>query len=521
MSKMVKISKKVLSLCLSMFLCINSFAAIVADNDGSAFTTKAEFEAMKQDFANQVNSYQSSIEGKIDGAIASYLAGIRTTRTVIATNYFTNAKANNAKNLAFIRWKTPQAYKNVQDVRAGYSVVNSRGSAQTNNRDQSGYYGYCQIANAGFGNGGYNECEYLGTSVYSNYIYNDAKSNWTSAYYWVHFPFKGENEKTNLSDFTLQDVKRHRLYMHLVAQQDSFTSAQAGSSVSMTRYTGTVNTDYTSLTQPGSFNHANQGSNGPASMTPICSQTHTWSDTSSSDTTNNAFLEYNIATAIPSSTFYAVEYEYRDYYNSADSNRWTASSQNLQIQSAIPGSNLGSDAWKHSGSSVSFKKQGTGYGASGSGVTFKFKFNEQKKFALNWQRITNAYYNNLFGEPYYKYYGIPITDMIETGKVTFTLNLTNSTADSFTYSIMDKRHINGAIQTTLKETYSGVSTERVLAKGTLSTKKTHVVNVAFDKKVIWDKTKGDYIYLKVEPSVAGQIVTADIPGSVFIEYKTY
>ena len=51
-------------------------AAIVSDNDGAAFVTKAEFEALKDNFANQVEQYNDSIDGKIDGAIASYLAGI-------------------------------------------------------------------------------------------------------------------------------------------------------------------------------------------------------------------------------------------------------------------------------------------------------------------------------------------------------------------------------------------------------------------------------------------------------------
>ena len=46
MGKVKKLPKSILSLCLCMLLCINSFAAIVADNDGTAFTTKAEFEAL-------------------------------------------------------------------------------------------------------------------------------------------------------------------------------------------------------------------------------------------------------------------------------------------------------------------------------------------------------------------------------------------------------------------------------------------------------------------------------------------
>ena len=61
-----------------MFLfSINSIAAIVSDNDGAAFVTKAEFEALKEDFASQVDQYNTSIDSKIDGAIAAYLAGTR------------------------------------------------------------------------------------------------------------------------------------------------------------------------------------------------------------------------------------------------------------------------------------------------------------------------------------------------------------------------------------------------------------------------------------------------------------
>ena len=46
MSKVKKLPKMILSLCLCTLLCINSFAAIVSDNDGAAFITKAEFDAL-------------------------------------------------------------------------------------------------------------------------------------------------------------------------------------------------------------------------------------------------------------------------------------------------------------------------------------------------------------------------------------------------------------------------------------------------------------------------------------------
>lgn len=68
------------NMLLLVFLITFSFvtnAAIVSDNDGSAFVTKAEFESLKKSFASQVEQYNTSIDSKIDGAIASYLAGVK------------------------------------------------------------------------------------------------------------------------------------------------------------------------------------------------------------------------------------------------------------------------------------------------------------------------------------------------------------------------------------------------------------------------------------------------------------
>ncbi len=77
MRKSTKMVKKLLALFLVVLMSIDSFAAIVSDNDGSAFVTKAEFEAMKSDFAGQIDGYNESIDGKINGAIAAYLAGLK------------------------------------------------------------------------------------------------------------------------------------------------------------------------------------------------------------------------------------------------------------------------------------------------------------------------------------------------------------------------------------------------------------------------------------------------------------
>ena len=68
--------KKFVALFLVVLMSIESFAAVVSDNDGAAFVTKAEFEKLKEDFEENIKKYNSSIDLKIDGAIANYLASI-------------------------------------------------------------------------------------------------------------------------------------------------------------------------------------------------------------------------------------------------------------------------------------------------------------------------------------------------------------------------------------------------------------------------------------------------------------
>ena len=72
---------KIFCLCLMFVITVNSFAAVVADNDGSAFITKAEFDSLKNNFQAQLDQYNTSIDSKIDNAISSYLAGIKTEKT--------------------------------------------------------------------------------------------------------------------------------------------------------------------------------------------------------------------------------------------------------------------------------------------------------------------------------------------------------------------------------------------------------------------------------------------------------
>ena len=62
MNKALKTLYKRISVLLILILPLNSFAAIVSDNDGSAFITKAEFDSLKNDFQAQIDQYMVDLQ---------------------------------------------------------------------------------------------------------------------------------------------------------------------------------------------------------------------------------------------------------------------------------------------------------------------------------------------------------------------------------------------------------------------------------------------------------------------------
>ena len=69
--------KRVACLFLVVLMSIESFAAVVSDNDGAAFITKAEFDSMKNTFQQEIDRFNSQIDDKIDNAINEYLSGVK------------------------------------------------------------------------------------------------------------------------------------------------------------------------------------------------------------------------------------------------------------------------------------------------------------------------------------------------------------------------------------------------------------------------------------------------------------
>ena len=84
-------TKRIFILIIMLFISsINSIAAVVSDNDGSAFITKSEFDSLKTNFLTQINQYNMGIDNKLDSAISGYLNGIKISQE--PSNYFTLIK---------------------------------------------------------------------------------------------------------------------------------------------------------------------------------------------------------------------------------------------------------------------------------------------------------------------------------------------------------------------------------------------------------------------------------------------
>lgn len=158
MKRLKIVFRQILSLILLLMFAVNGFAAIVSDNDGSAFVTKAEFEALKKDFADQVDNYNSSIDAKIDGAISAYLAGIKVSSKYVLTSIINNINAlgfnyNNMGGWPFTNSNiavgcTDQqqevyiggtfAYQNLTEVSGDWSTCHHAAAGRANHKVQNG-----------------------------------------------------------------------------------------------------------------------------------------------------------------------------------------------------------------------------------------------------------------------------------------------------------------------------------------------------------------------------------------------
>ena len=189
MSKGTRLIKRVAALFLVLLFSIESFAAIVSDNDGSAFITKAEFDSLKNDFQAQIDNYNTSIDSKIDGAIAAYLAGIRVAKVTEESSIVNTIKESSVNGIKLYR--TNSVIQGTVQQTANYNVsvnatsagwynlgnTNTHGAASRGRKNSTSADGAGTVWEVGTNNYGTYFVDYYSTykcatSITYNSVYN-------------------------------------------------------------------------------------------------------------------------------------------------------------------------------------------------------------------------------------------------------------------------------------------------------------------------------------------------------------
>lgn len=123
--------KKCLIIVFTIMMIFNDIivfaATTISDNDGSAFITKAEFDALKSSFQSQIDTYNKSIDSKIDSAIASYLSGIRISEKEILTDYVKLVGNYGSKYVTFNSYDASHSPNDTKNRAGEYTLYNSYG----------------------------------------------------------------------------------------------------------------------------------------------------------------------------------------------------------------------------------------------------------------------------------------------------------------------------------------------------------------------------------------------------------
>lgn len=510
-----------LTIIIIVAMAFSNFAAIVSDNDGSAFVTKSEFDALRKDFSKQIDNYNDSIDGKIDGAIAAYLAGIKISQKYEMDDYVKEALKKSKNNVTFANWHaTPSCLgRHEHDVEALYYVAGSQGPTGQA-RISTRYYGWTIFKN--------DDVWVRGSYIkYPNNV-ADTNEEYQNYMYWGHFVDRKKIDK----GWYLYDTNMHRCKITLQCDAANFDNNELGTPVSYNNTSSkTYYSDFLTRKRPGKVKEEKAmkimdslNINMPLWMS------HTWSYpeltisngvSKSSGTskdkenykTKQEWMAYMNGSYVATNSMLMCEYTYKDNYpddNAEDYPDKTANSEyNIRIQKSNP--STGTDAsktgvqqrWGRGATEVSNLT-----GASNN-VNFRWKYRKQKKYELQSYKLVSKYWNDItaLDESHYLYNGIAIARVNKAGVARFYLNVvgdTKNTKTTYTYAISDRPFNNGIISSKDMERIGNDQYNHILAYG--KNIKLGKLEVEIKKDKIFNKSDGDFIYLKISPDTLKHVV---------------
>lgn len=521
--------KSKIAIIIIIALTFSSFAAIVSDNDGSAFVSKAEFDALRIDFSNQIDNYNKSIDGKIDGAIAAYLAGIKLSEKFAMKDYVEAALKNNKNNVTFANWHaTPSCLgRDEHDVEALYYVAGSQGPTGQS-RISSRYYGWTIFKNDDvwvrgsfikYPNGRNNEDE-----RYQNYMY------------WGYFVDRKKIEK----GWYLYDTNMHRCKFTLQCDAANFDNQELRSPIDYVNSSSvrTLTSDFLTRRRPGKVKEEKTMQimqdlyiNMPLWMS------HTWtypeltitssgvskstgkSKDKENDKTKQAWMAYMNGSYVATNSMLVCEYNFKDEYpdDNADDypDKKKNSEYNINIQKTDASSGTAADrtgvqsAWWRGTTQQSSLTKGN------NNVKFMWKYRKQKTYDLNSYEIVSKYWNDVtqLSKSHYLYNGIVIARVNREGTGKFSFNVVADTLKSkttYTYAVSDRPFNNAFISDKDIEGSGNNAYNHILAYG--KNVKLGKLDIEIKKEKIFDKFNGDFIYLKISPDTEKHVVHVESAG---------
>lgn len=451
MRKSTGIVKRIFTLLLVVLIRINTFATVVSDNDGSAFITKAEFDSLKNDFQSQLDQYNTSIDNKIDAVIASYLAGIRVASEKTLESYFEtivekDSNSNTWTDLSNIRPST----NNEQAARARFFVRLSHGISGA----------YNNVGNYTWLINGWNR-----DAAEPSWVYNGKTTR---------ILFFDEWEVDDHKYYYLNNTDRWSSRMDFTASGAVTSGATVAKTPAESKPPTTYTMDYTSKNYPcvilEAFRITSTGWDAPVNITNGIS----YEVVDSYDD-----LKYNACGEMATHDLYGVVYRKRYDFSTDIEDLF-----NENIRGEIGGYRV------FRSNSVD-----TDTDSYATDCTFNYKSGTPKIIEYNMNKLINYAASEVLGSPVYKYEGIPICFVDETGELKFKFKVTTSTGN-YTLYIANGPFANSDT-ISVKNTTNKILYNHLGSSGTDE-------DIVID---IDDDSKGKSLYVKILPSTIGATAT--------------
>ena len=460
---MYKKFKKILAVLMVILLNVTSYAAVGA-NDGSAFITKSEFDALVNTFNEQMDTYEGSLVSKIDGSIANYLAGMSNVILLNLTDYATAVANQGSKYVTFYNYPTTDAF----------TVSNK------NNYGKAGSYYYYWLGKTSSGGNASN----LGRESSAGYQSGFAYTNFGSKNY-LYLLVNNDTIKDTEAGYNgnAAFLEEFESYYNLISIMNKYSSAGLLDATAMTQAqikSGTSTSHTVSIPNQNKY----AGSFDGVETTKIMGQNISTTGTISEEWKSNGAQSfvgagYPSTNKIKSQTLYAVNNSNKTYFNGD--------------QQTITGC-YASDA----GGKFNSYDNGKGINGrweQGGGFSWTYKYYWHKIFTTDATKLSNYGASQVINKPVRLYNGVPLTRVYLPGEVKFNVTVTNTVGNDTYLTISDEPFDNDNRYSTKTYTAGGKNYDHILYNEKITPGKS--TEVKFNVDYVSDKNDGVVLYYRL------------------------